>query len=121
MDQEPSNEKVQSNDCLISLSDGNTDYAEKFVQPSKIHALNIRTTHCIICCYYTTYDDTSALCVAYRIYLRNIGVKGMYLIRKHKDCSFHTLDSRWLCLECGADVHYIPVQHMSTLRTLKNY
>ncbi|KYN41675.1 hypothetical protein ALC56_03895 [Trachymyrmex septentrionalis] len=45
MDQESSNEKVQSNDteCLIGLSDDNTEHAEKFVQPSEIYALNGRT------------------------------------------------------------------------------
>ena len=61
MDQESSNEKVQSNDteCLIGFSDGNTDHAEKFVQPSEIHVLNGLTKHCIIC-YYTTYDEISA-------------------------------------------------------------
>jgi len=38
MDQESSNEKVQSNDteCLIGLSVGNMDHAEEFVQPSEI-------------------------------------------------------------------------------------
>ena len=43
MDQELSNKKVQSNKCLIRLSEGNMDHAEKFVQPSEIHTLNIRT------------------------------------------------------------------------------
>ena len=54
MDQESSNEKVQSNDteCLIRLSDGNTDHAEKFLQSSEIYALNDHTKHGIICCYY---------------------------------------------------------------------
>ena len=49
LDQELSNEKVQSNDTewLIGLRDGNTDHAEKkFVQFSEIRALNIRTKHC---------------------------------------------------------------------------
>ena len=45
MDQVSFNKKVQSNDteCLIELSDGNTEHAEKFVQPSEIYALNGRT------------------------------------------------------------------------------
>jgi len=67
MNQE-SNENVQFNtECLIGLS--NMDYAEKVMQPSEIRALNIRIKHCIICCYYTTYDDISALCAACIIYL----------------------------------------------------
>ena len=123
MDQEPSNEKVQSNDteCLIGLSDGNMDNAEKFVQPSEIRALNIRTKHCIICYYYTMHDDTWALCVACMIWLRNIGVKEMYLVRKHKDYSSHTRQHVVVLGMRRADEHCIPVQYVPTPQWLKNY
>ena len=69
------------------------DHADKFVQPSEIRALNKRTKHCIICYYYTTYDDALALYAVCMIDLPNIDIEGMYLVRKHKDCSFYTLDN----------------------------
>jgi len=58
--------------------------------------------------------------IMYDLFLRNIDVKEIYLVRKHKNRSFHTLD-RWLYGEIRrADVHYISMQHVPTLRTLKN-
>jgi len=52
MDQESSNEEVQSNNAECLMSDDNIDHKEKFVQPSEIRALNRRIKHCIISCYY---------------------------------------------------------------------
>ena len=102
-------QQSNSTECLIGLSGGNKDHAEKFVQSSEIRALNRRTKHCIISCYYTTDGDTisSALCLACMIDLSNIGIEGMYLVRKHKDCSFYTLDSRWSCSECREPMYII--------------
>jgi len=113
--QESSNEEEQSNntECLIGLSDDNTDYAEKFVQSSENHTLNRHTKHCIICCYY----------------------KWMVI-----PSSARTIDLHWTLKECissgrlfflytrqqvvvfgmrRADVHCIPVQYVPTLHTVE--
>ncbi|KYN35823.1 NADH-ubiquinone oxidoreductase chain 5 [Trachymyrmex septentrionalis] len=51
-----SDEEVLSDDtgCVSDLNELDTDHAEKFVSSPEIRALNGRTKHCIIQCYYTT-------------------------------------------------------------------
>ena len=51
-----SDEETLSDDAgyTSDLSERDTDYVERFVPSSEIRALNSRTKHCIIHCYYTT-------------------------------------------------------------------
>ncbi|EGI66653.1 hypothetical protein G5I_04802 [Acromyrmex echinatior] len=51
-----SDEEILSDDTgyTSDLSERDTHYVESFVASSEIRALNSRTKHCIIHCYYTT-------------------------------------------------------------------
>ncbi|KYQ58862.1 hypothetical protein ALC60_02133 [Trachymyrmex zeteki] len=65
MDQESSDEEVLSDDtgCASDLSEYNMDHVEKHVSSPEIRALNIRTKHCMIQCYYTT-GGTYTVCAS---------------------------------------------------------
>ncbi|KYN23123.1 hypothetical protein ALC57_04464, partial [Trachymyrmex cornetzi] len=120
VDQKSSNDT----ECFIRLDDGNMDHAEKLVQPSEMEALDIRTNHCIICCYYTTGDALVICthCMAYpsnygKISLRNISDEGMYLVRTHQEWSYCTQGAE--CSICEEPMYTVFPQHVSTLYTLK--
>jgi len=79
-----SDEEMLSDDTdyASDLSEHDTNHAEKFVPFSEIRALNGRTKHCMIQCYYTT-GDALTVCAACMVYLADTDVVGMYLVRKH--------------------------------------
>ena len=69
MDQN-SDEEVLFDDTgyATDSSEHDTNHAEKFVLSPEIRALNGRTKHCIIQCYYTT-SDALTVCAACMIRL----------------------------------------------------
>ena len=77
-----SDEEILSDDTgyASDLNERDTDYVERFV--SSFRALNGRTKHCIIHCYYMTGGALS-VCAACMIRLADTDIAGLYLVRKH--------------------------------------
>ncbi|EGI59629.1 hypothetical protein G5I_12221 [Acromyrmex echinatior] len=81
MDQEiDSDEEILSdNTGYASDLSEHIDYVERFVLSLEICALNGRTKHCIIYCYYTTGGALS-ICAACMVRLTDIDIAGLYLV-----------------------------------------
>ncbi|KYN42708.1 hypothetical protein ALC56_02867 [Trachymyrmex septentrionalis] len=85
MDQD-SDEKVLSDDIgyASDLSEHNTDHAEKFVPSPEIRALNGRTKHCMIQCYYTTGGILN-VCATCMIHLADTDCRNVSLLERVRD------------------------------------
>ncbi|KAG5319818.1 SETMR methyltransferase, partial [Pseudoatta argentina] len=108
MDQEiDSDEEMLSDDAgyTSDLSERDTDYVERFVPSSEIHALNSRTKHCIIHCYYTTGDRLS-ICAECMIRLADTDIAGLYLVRKHDIGHIYALSGQ-ACTNCRLPTYVI--------------
>ena len=115
MDQESSDEEILSDDSgyASDMSEYEIDRVEKFVQPSEIRMLNVRTKHCVIHNYYTT-GGALIICTACMIRIADINDVGMYHVREISSFGrqvVHELQRTF--------VQYILVQYVPTLHTLK--
>ena len=99
MDQD-SYKEVLSDDTSYATdsSKHDTDHAEKFVPSLEICALNGRTKHCMIQCYYTT-GGALTVYAACMIRLTDINVVRTYLVRKHDIDYIDALSGR-SCRNC---------------------
>ncbi|KYQ59262.1 hypothetical protein ALC60_01721, partial [Trachymyrmex zeteki] len=78
---EDSDEEVLSDDsgCASDMTEYDTDRVEKFVPSPEIRALNSRTKHCMIQCYYTT-DGPLTVCAACMILLADTDIDVMSVL-----------------------------------------
>ena len=109
MDQEiDSDEETLSDDAgyTSDLNEIDTDYVQRFVSSSEIRALNSRTKHCIIHCYYTTTDGALRICAECMIRLNETDIAGLYLIRKHDVGHIYALSGQ-SCTNCRLPTYLI--------------
>ena len=113
-----SDEEILSDDAdyTSDLSERDTDYVERFVPSSEIRALNNRTKHYIIHCYYTT--SALSICAECMIRLTNTDIAGLYLVRKHDIGYIYALSGQ-SCTNCRLPIRYIIMQQVPTVHTLK--
>ncbi|KYN09081.1 hypothetical protein ALC57_18811 [Trachymyrmex cornetzi] len=80
MNENSSDDEMLSDDTGFASdsSEYDTDLVEKFVLSPKIRALNSRTKHCMIQCYYTT-GGAVTVCATCMILVADIDAVGMHL------------------------------------------